>query len=66
MFEYIYFGWVMNNNFNFFVKYEIVFINGVVMRIFSVMLMVEDFCFVVILGNLGGIGFYDIFILIIF
>lgn len=53
----------MNNNF---VKYEIVFINGVVMRIFSVMFIEENICIVVIFGNLGGIGFYDIFILIIF
>lgn len=56
----------MNNNSNISVKHEIALINGVATRISSAMATAEDICFVVIPGNPGGIGFYDIFISTIF
>ena len=56
----------MNNNSNLSVKHEIALINGVATRISSAMSTAEDLCFVVIPGNPGGIGFYDIFISTIF
>ena len=49
----------MNNNL---VKHEIALINGVATRISSAMSTEENICIVVIPGNPGGIGFYDIFI----
>lgn len=56
----------MNNNSNLSVKHEIALINGVATRISSAMSTAEDLCFVVIPGNPGGIGFYDVFISTIF
>ena len=53
----------MNNNP---VKHEIALINGVATRISSAMSTEENICIVVIPGNPGGIGFYDIFISTIF
>ena len=55
-----------NNSNNICVKHEIALINGVATRISSAMSQSEDVCFVVIPGNPGGIGFYDIFLSRIF
>ena len=56
----------MNNNSNSTVKHEIALINGVATRIASARSTEENLCIVVIPGNPGGIGFYDIFISTIF
>ena len=56
----------MNNNSNLPVKHEIALINGVATRISSARSAEENTCIVVIPGNPGGIGFYDIFISTIF
>lgn len=56
----------MNNNFHSPVKHEIALINGVATRIASARSTEENLCIVVIPGNPGGIGFYDIFISTIF
>ena len=56
----------MNNNSNLSVKHEIALINGVATRIASARSIEENICIVVIPGNPGGIGFYDIFISTIF
>lgn len=56
----------MNNNSNSPVKHEIALINGVATRIASARSTEENLCIVVIPGNPGGIGFYDIFISTIF
>ena len=56
----------MNNNTNLTVRHEIALINGVATRIASARSSEENVCIVVIPGNPGGIGFYDIFISTIF
>ena len=56
----------MNNNTNLTVRHEIALINGVATRIASARSTEENICLVVIPGNPGGIGFYDIFISTIF
>lgn len=56
----------MNNNSSLSVKHEIALINGVATRISSARSAEENTCIVVIPGNPGGIGFYDIFISTIF
>lgn len=56
----------MNNNSNLSVRHEIALINGVATRIASARSIEENICIVVIPGNPGGIGFYDIFISTIF
>ena len=56
----------MNNNTTLTVRHEIALINGVATRIASARSTEENICLVVIPGNPGGIGFYDIFISTIF
>lgn len=56
----------MNNNSNLSVRHEIALINGVATRIASARSIEENICIVIIPGNPGGIGFYDIFISTIF
>ena len=56
----------MNNNTYLTVRHEIALINGVATRIASARSSEENVCIVVIPGNPGGIGFYDIFISTIF